>query len=476
MAEPTALHERDAWELADAVRAGDLRATDVLEYFLARVDRWNDDLNAFCHLDLDGARRRAAEIDADVAAGRDPGRLAGVPMGVKELASVAGWPDTHGSLLYKDTIAAHDGTEAARLRRAGAVLVGLTTAPEFGSTNWTRTFLHGTTRNPWQPELTSGGSSGGSATAVASGMMPICTGSDGGGSIRIPCSYSGLLGFKVSFGRVGDEGPYDDSLTAVPGPMARSVRDAARYVDAIAGPTVVDPTSLPKPAASYEDALVSGAAVEQLRGKRAAWSSTLGYAVCDPEVEKLTHDAALALCEDAGIELVDVDVRLPNPGRAWGILSTVSMAANHLDTARGRLDEVTPVPRNGFEMIERLTPDELLRAIRRRQEMLAAIAAAFDEIDLLFTPTTATPAFVAEGPPPFEIAGQRVGGMGSVPFTAPFNVSGQPAVSIPAGLTAEGLPVGLQVVTRRHDEPLVLAAGLVAETNRPWPKLAPPYR
>jgi aspartyl-tRNA(Asn)/glutamyl-tRNA(Gln) amidotransferase subunit A len=202
----------------------------------------------------------------------------------------------------------------------------------------------------------------------------------------------------------------------------------------------------------------------------------LGYAVCDPEVEKLTYDAALALCDAAGIELVDVDVRLPNPGRAWGILSTVSMAANHLDTARGRLDEVTPVPRNGFEMIERLTPDELLRAIRRRQEMLAAIAAAFDEVDLLLTPTTATPAFVAEGPPPFEIAGQRVGGMGSVPFTAPFNVSGQPAVSIPAGCTADGLPVGLQVVTRRHDEPLVLAAGLLAETNRPWPQLAPAYR
>jgi Asp-tRNA(Asn)/Glu-tRNA(Gln) amidotransferase A subunit family amidase len=471
----TELHERDAWDLADAVRAGDLRASEVLEHYLARVERFDDDLNAFGHLDLDGARRRAEAIDAEVAAGRDPGRFAGIPMGVKELAAVAGWPDTHGSLLYQDTIAERDGTEAARLRSEGAVLVGLTTAPEFGSTNWTRTYLHGTTRNPWNPEMTPGGSSGGSAAAVASGMMPICTGSDGGGSIRIPCSYSGLFGFKVSFGRVGDEGPYDDSLTAVPGPMARSVRDAARYVDVIAGPTVIDPTSLPKPP-SYEDALLSGAAVDQLRGKRAAWSSTLGYAVCDPEVEKLTHEAALALCEDAGLRLVDIDVRVPNPGRAWGILSTLSMAANHLDAARGRLDDVTPVPRAGFEMTERLTADELLRAIRRRQEVLAAIAAAFDEVDLLLTPTTATPAFAAEGPPPFEIAGQRVGGMGSVPFTAPFNVSGQPAVSIPAGCTADGLPVGLQVVTRRHDEPLVLAAGLLAETNRPWPQLAPAYR
>jgi aspartyl-tRNA(Asn)/glutamyl-tRNA(Gln) amidotransferase subunit A len=467
---------RDAWELADAIRRGELHAVDVLDFYLDRVARFDDELNAFCYLDVDHARERAAEIDRDVAAGRDPGRFAGVPMGVKELARVEGWPETHGSVLYRDVVAAHDGTEAARLKAAGAILVGLTTAPEFGSTNWTRTYLHGVTRNPWNPELTPGGSSGGSAAAVASGMMPICTGGDGGGSIRIPSSYSGLFGFKVSFGRVGDAGPYDDSLTSVPGPMARSVRDAARYVDAIAGPTVIDPTSLPRPAISYEDALLSGMAVEQLRGKRAAWSSTLGFAVCDPEVEKLSHEAALALCDDAGLQLVDVDVRVPNPGRAWGIISSLSMAAEYLEDARGHWDDVTPVPRAGLQAIDRITADDLVRAIRRRQDVLAAIAAVFDEVDVLLTPTTATPAFVAEGPPPLEIAGQRVGGMGSVPFTAPFNVSGQPAVSIPCGLTADGLPVGLQAVTRRDDELLVLAAGLLAETNRPWPKLAPNYR
>ncbi|MCU1427877.1 MAG: hypothetical protein JWL83_1877 [Actinomycetia bacterium] len=471
-----AIFELDAWQLADAIRDDEFSAADVLDTYVQRIKEFDGELNAFCHLDVDAARRRADEIDAAVREGRDPGRFAGVPMGVKELASVQGWPYTHGSLLYKDEIASHDGTEIARLRAEGAVLVGLTTAPEFGSTNWTRTFLHGTTRNPWDPERTPGGSSGGSAAAVASGMMPICTGGDGGGSIRIPSSYSGLFGFKVSFGRVGDSGPFDDSLTAVPGPMARSVRDAARYVDVISGPTVVDPTSLPKPSVPYEDALLSGAAVERLRGKRAAWSSTLGFAVCDPEVEKLAHEAALALCDDAGLELVDVDVRLPNGGRAWGILSSLSMAALHLDDARDRLDDVTFVPRAGLQMIDRLTPNELLRAIRRRQEVLAAIAAVFEQVDVLLTPTTATAAFLAEGPPPMEIGGQRVGGMGSVPFTAPFNISGQPAVSIPAGLTSEGLPVGLQAVTRRHDEDLVLAAGLIAETNRPWPKLAPAYR
>ena len=469
----TELWERDAWELADGVRSGELKAVDLLECFVARVDTFNEELNAFCFLDVAAARRRAAEIDAAVARGEDPGLWAGVPMGVKELVAVEGWPDTHGSLVLKDEIADHTDTEPARLLAAGAVLVGLTTSPEFGSTNWTRTYLHGVTRNPWNPERTPGGSSGGSAAAVAVGMMPICTGSDGGGSIRIPSAYSGLFGFKVSFGRVGDAGNFDTGLTSVPGPICRSVRDAARYVDTIAGPTDVDPTSLPRPARSYEDAVVSGAAATRVRGLRAAWSSTLGFAVCDPEVEKLAHEAALALVADAGIDLVDVEFHLRQPGRAWAIVSSIDTAANHLAAARGRMDDVTPVSRAGLEMIEQLTPDQLLLAEQRRWELLRAIADVFDQVDLILTPTTATTAFVAEGPPPFEIAGQRVGGMGSVPYTAPFNISGMPAVNIPVGVSVEGLPVGLQVVARRHEEELVLACGAIAESKRPWPKFAP---
>jgi aspartyl-tRNA(Asn)/glutamyl-tRNA(Gln) amidotransferase subunit A len=469
----TSVWERDAWELANDVRGGAMSALALLDVFLERVDRFNPELNAFCYLDIEGARARAMEIDARVAAGEDPGPWAGVPMGVKELAQVEGFPDTHASLLYRDQIAARDGTEAARLRAAGAVLVGLTTSPEFGSVNWTRTFLHGVTRNPWNPERTPGGSSGGSAAAVAAGMMPICTGSDGGGSIRIPSSYTGLFGFKVSFGRVGTAGAFDNSLTSVPGPMCRSVRDAARYVDAIAGPTDTDPTSLPRPRRPYEDALLSGDAIAQLHGKRVAWSSTLGYAVCDPEVEKLAHEAALALVANAGLQLVDVDAGIPKPSRAWGILSSLEVSSHHGEAAAGRLEDVTPIVRAGFESTQRLTPEQLLTALRRRDEMLAAIGEVFEHVDLLMTPTVATTAFVAEGPPPFDIGGQRVGGMGSVPFTAPFNVSGQPAVSIPAGFSSDGLPVGLQVVARRHDEEQVLACGLVMETTNPWPKFAP---
>jgi aspartyl-tRNA(Asn)/glutamyl-tRNA(Gln) amidotransferase subunit A len=470
----TELWERDAFEIADDVRAGTLRAADVLETFLGRIAQYDGELNAFGFRDFDSARARAAEVDAAVARGDDPGVWAGVPMGVKELAAVKGWPDTHASRVFENDIAERDCTEVERLRGAGAVFVGLTTSPEFGAVNWTRQYLHGTTRNPWNPERTPGGSSGGSAAAVSVGMTPICTGSDGGGSIRIPCAYTGLFGFKVSFGRIGNSGPFDNGLTSVSGPMARSVRDAARYIDVVAGPTAIDPTSLPKPARPYEDAVVSGDASAQLRGLKAAWSSTLGFAVCDPDVEKLAYEAALALCADAGIELVEVDFEFPRPGGSWALLSNIAGATHRGERIwAGSLDDLTPVTRPGYETLRDVKMESVLRALRRRDELLAAIAAVFDEVDLILTPTTATTAFIAEGPPPFEIAGQSVGGMGSVPYTAPFNMSGMPAVSIPVGCAPDGLPVGLQVVARRHEEELVLGAGAVAEQNRPWAKFAP---
>lgn len=468
------LWNSDAWELADSIRAGKLSAGEVLDVYLERIERSESTLNAWCDIDADGARAQARAIDDRVVHGEDPGLFAGVPVGVKELAAVRGLSDTHGSLLYAGRVADHDCTEVARLRAAGAVIVGKTTAPEFGSINWTHTKIHGVTRNPWNTERTPGGSSGGSGAAVAAGQVPIATGSDGGGSIRIPASYCGLFGFKVTFGKVGsDPEAFDASLTAVPGPMARSVRDAARYVDVVAGPTVNDPTSLARHGISYEQLLLDGEPIERLRGMRAAWSSTLGFAVTDPEVEEQSRAAAIELAKEARLHLVDLDVKLPRPGRAWSLLSSLAMAADHLDAARGRFDDLTPVVRAGLAWCERIKIDDITRAYRRREELLAAIARTFDEIDILFTPTTATVGFEAAGPPPTVIAGQEVSGMGSVPFTAPFNISGQPGVSIPCGLNSDGMPIGLQAVTRRHDDDLLLALGLLAERTRPWTKLAP---
>ncbi len=468
------LFQRDAWDLADDVRAGRLLARDLLEACLERIERHDPDLNALCHLDADGARTRADEIDAAVMEGGDPGPFAGIPYPVKDTQAAAGMPWTKGSLLYADRIADHDEVSVARMRDAGAIILGKTTAPEFGSLNYTRTKVHGVTRNAWNLEQTPGGSSGGSAAVVAGGLVPLASGGDGGGSIRIPASFSGLFGFKGSQGRV-PEGPgaFDSSLTTQLGPMARSVRDAARAIDVMCGPVGSDPTSLPKPPRPFEEVATSDDPAASLRGRRAAWSSTFGDARCDPEVEELTRDAAARLCEHAGVELVDdLDIRLPRLGAVWGIVSALDMVAWHREAAEGRYDELTPFVRLGFETIDGLAGEDVLRAIRRRHEVVAAWAQLFDEVDLVLTPTTAVPAFAAEGPPPTEIGGVEVGGVAATPYTMPANLAGSPACSIPVG-AIDGLPVGLQVCARRHADELCFAAGAVMERHHPWPKVAP---
>jgi aspartyl-tRNA(Asn)/glutamyl-tRNA(Gln) amidotransferase subunit A len=470
------LWEHDAWELADRVRAGDLSARNLLELSLARIERFDPKLNAVCFLDPDRAWADAERVDQRVAAGDDPGPFAGIPMGVKELAQVQGWPDTNASVPYAEAgaVAEFDCAEVARLRDAGAVLVGLTTAPEHGVVSYTASKLHGITRNPWNLERTPGGSSGGSAASVAAGVFPACTGSDGGGSIRIPSSYSGLFGMKTTFGLLGaGPEPFNYSMTSVHGPIVRTVRDAARYLDATAGPTPTDPTSLPAPPVPFEDLVASGEATERLRGKRAAWTSTLGYAGTDPEVEKVAHDAAMSLVAEAGLELVDVPVEMPKPGVAWGLLSSLNTAAFHLDFESQHLDELDEVHRAGVELMMNLRPSGLYKAIRRRHELMVASARIWSDVDVLLTPTTPTTAFRAEGTLSGTVAGREVNLMGlSAAFTAPFNMTGQPAASIPVGLV-DGLPAALQVVAARHGDDLCLGAGALLERLRPWPKFAP---
>ena len=467
--------ERDADEIADAVRAGNLSAREVVDAHLTRIEKLDPDLNSVCYLDAAGARERADAIDAEVRDGGDPGPLAGVPIGVKELASVGGWPETHASVVLADRVAVTDDNEVSRLRGAGAVITGLTTASEHGTVSFTSTPLHGVTRNPWNLERTPGGSSGGSAAAVAAGLFPACTGGDGGGSIRIPSSYSGLFGMKGTFGRIGrGPGPFSSSLNPVRGPMVRSVRDAARYLDVTSGPTLTDPTSLPAPVVPFEEELRSGAAVERLRGKRVAFTSTVGFAGADPVVAEHAEDLAHTLIDAAGLELVsDVDVTLPKPGMSWAVLSTIDDMSWFVDDVEGRLDEVTMVHKLQHLSFTKMTPQVLAKAIRRRHELLTVVAALFAQVDLLLTPTTPTPAFAAEGVFAAEVNGEEVGLFElSAPFCAPFNMTGQPAASIPSGLV-DGLPVALQVVAPRHLDIDCLAAGALLEDARPWPKLAP---
>ncbi len=268
--------------LAEAVRKGERKATEVLDQHAAAITAADEKLNAFVHLDLDRAREAAEQIDARRARGEDPGLLAGVPFGVKDLEDCAGMPTSYGSLLFKGRPpVAHDSVHVRRLRAAGAVPVGKTATPEFGTVCFTSTRAWGTTANPWNLDRTPGGSSGGSAAAVAAGLVPFCTASDGGGSTRIPASFTGLVGFKASYGRIPHPLAAPSQTTCL-GALTTTVADAARHLDVAAGPDDRDRTSLPPPGVVYERA------IEELdvAGLRAAWSPDLGFAVVEPEVSR----------------------------------------------------------------------------------------------------------------------------------------------------------------------------------------------
>ncbi|HET9690637.1 MAG TPA: amidase family protein [Acidimicrobiales bacterium] len=460
-----------AVELAADVRSGRRRAVDVVEGCLRAIEAANPTLGAFVVVDADGARRAAEAVDRAVAEGRDPGPLAGVPFGVKDLEDCAGLPTSHGSLLYRDgPPAVADSPNVARMRAAGGVPVGKTATPEFGAVAITETAAWGTARNPWDPTRTPGGSSGGSAAAVAGGLVPIATASDGGGSIRIPAAFTGLVGFKPSFGRVPVPGN-QPSATAVVGVVATTVADVATHLDVAAGPDDRDRTSLPAAAGSWRDAAETAA----VAGLRARWSTDLGFAVVDPEVAAVCEQAAADLVAAAGLRWAPGPVDLGDPVRVWSSSGVLDL---WMDLGPGMWPDAAPslmpYTRIPLERTEHVEAPRIAEIWKRRQLLDDRLAALFAEVDVLLTPTTAVPAFAAEWPMPSRINGQKVHPSMTVPFTMLANLGWQPAVSLPAGFSSDGLPIGLQVMCRRHADATVLRLARLFEHARPWPRLAPP--
>lgn len=455
-----------AWQVAEDVRARRRSAREVTQAALDRIAEGNERLNAFVYLAPEAALAAADEIDARIARGEDPGPLAGVPIGVKDLAAVAGMPLTFGSRAFADNVATEDSIEVARLKAAGCVVLGKTNTPEFGYKGFTENKLFGPTRNPWNTALTPGGSSGGSAAAVAAGLVPLATGSDGGGSIRIPAAFCGLYGIKPTGGRIPMGGPsYSHWAThSTLGPLARTVRDSARYLDATAGPHPDDVHSLDAPPGGYEAAALA----EAPRLRRLAWSNDLGYAAVDPDVVAVARRAAEAFAKVVGAELVDAHPNFENPMPAWFVIGAPGDVR--------RLNEVTPEQREkldpGYvrfaESAAGITAVDYVEALQTRHEVNREVNRFLGEYDLLLTPTLAAPPFAAEGPPPREIAGRETGPAGFIPFTYPFNLTGHPAASLPAGLDANGLPVGLQVVAPRFEEKLLLTVSAAFEAAHPW--------
>jgi len=462
---PDAPWSQDACSLVDSFRSGERSPAEELDAVLGAID--SSALNCFSYLDRDAARERAGAADVDLPFG-------GVPVGIKELDAVAGWPSTEASLVFKDRTAAYTGTMLTRLfGDGGANPVGLTTASEFGGLNVSTTRLNGTTHNPWQHGRTAGGSSGGSAAAVAGGLVPIASGGDGGGSIRIPAGFCGLLGMKGTFGRI-PRGPRTmiSPLTVVIGCLARSVRDVARWYDVCAGHDARDPYSLPRVEGWERDL---GTHLDAIRGMKVAIAPTLGSAIVRPEVEERVRAGAEALAADAGLEIVDLPVQLPGLGTEWAISNLATLLAELEGLWPDCKDDLTPEIAFGLEFASQvMNLDTAAASEKARIAANEAMADLFDQVDFVISATNPDVAYPAEVTLNTRVGDRTVGPENNGALTIPANIVGNPAVSIPVE-PFDGLPVGMQIIGRHHDDALLLDLALVVERERSWPMTVPNF-
>jgi aspartyl-tRNA(Asn)/glutamyl-tRNA(Gln) amidotransferase subunit A len=446
---------RSAAELVALFRAREASPVEALDAVLAQVERHEKTLNAFVLLDAEGAREAARASAARWAKGAPQGPLDGVPATIKDLVDVAGWPTRRGSTLAAATPAAEDAPATARLREAGAILLGKTTTPEFGWKGFGDSPLTGITRNPWDPSRTSGGSSAGAAAALASGMGALGIGTDGGGSIRIPCAFCGLPGMKATFGRVPAWPLSPMGLLANVGPMARSVEDLALMLTVIGGRDPRDPYALP-PGPDWREGIEDGIA-----GLRVAFSPTLGYARVDPEVAALVA-AAARIAAELGAEVSETDPGFADPAPAFRTLwfAGAARALSAFGAAeRARLD---PGLAAAAEEGARISALDYLGADAVRTALGHRMARFHERFDLLLTPALAVPALPAEN------RGDDTGWVDWTPFTYPFNMTRQPAAVVPCGVTAAGLPAAIQIVGPLYADARVLRAARALERAFPF--------
>ena len=460
----------DARSVARLVRDGEVSARELVQQSLDLVERHQAELNAFVHVDDDGALAAADAVDQARSAGEALGPLAGVPFGVKDLEDCLGMPTTRGSRWYADAgPATRDDIHVERLRAAGAIPIGKTAAPEFGAFGYTASPLHGITRNPWNLDRTPGGSSGGTAAAVSVGSIPFGTASDGGGSIRGPAASCGLPGLKPTYGRVPTFGVTRHAQNAVNFALATTVADTALLFDLTVGSDMRDRTSLPAPDMSYLDA------IEQLdvAGLRAAWSADLGFVTTDPEVVALTERAASTLVDAASLLDTGLDVHIDDYIRIYAFMESADQFVDVPDGWQDRLDELDPLVVAGWRRNQTVTLPQFAKVEQARRGLELQTAALFDQIDVLLTPTNPCPPFAAEGPMPTEIGGQRCHGGTAALLTMYANVANLPSITVPAGLSADGLPIGLMITAARHREDICLRLARLFEQVAPWPIHAP---
>lgn len=440
-------------DLAERVQRREVSSRELTEVALARIEAVNGVIGAFVAVDGDAALAQAADIDARVAAGEDVGPLAGIPIGVKDTESATGFVTTQGSRLFAGGPAAdRDSVLLSRLRQAGCVVVGKTNTPEFAWKGDTDNRVFGRTVNPWNTERSAGGSSGGSAAAVAAGMVPLATGSDGGGSLRIPAALCGLNTHKASLGRVPAGGPTPPGWADLSsrGVLTRSIRDTTLALDCVIGPEPTDLRSLPMPEQSW-----LGALDDLHPPRRVIWSPTLGYANVDDEILAVC-EAAVAKLAAQGTEVIRVDdVFDEDPAMLWLMLSTISnlRVVEDADPEAAQWDELDADLAAMFEFARRASDiTTTLRSQDLAHMLNLRLVELFHQAPILLTPTVA-------GQTPIQGQQGTVNGepdISWVRFTYPFNLTRSPAGTVTAGFTADGMPVGLQVVGPQHADVVVL--------------------
>ena len=462
----------DAVNLARRIRAKELSPTEVIEAVLTRMEALEPHLHAFCTTTPDLARREAKRVEKAILAGEDVGPLAGVPVGIKDLVCTAGIRTVSGSFAYQNFVPDEDDVVVERLKEADAIIIGKTNVPEFGYSAVGHSPVFETTRNPWNVERTSGGSSAGSGAAVAAGMGPFAIGSDGGGSIRIPAAHCGLFGMKASMGRVPlYPGTKDERYPGVSsweslehiGPLSRTVADGALMLSVIgSGPDARDRHSLPKSDFDWMGSCLGG-----IKGLRVAYSADWGYAAVDPEVRRVVGDAVKVFERDLGCIVEEAHPGFDDPYLAfWGIVALESDLRGLRAMVAEHGHHMTP---HIVDFIMRpWTAEELTDAVMVRKAVTNKLWRFMTRYDLLLTPTLAVPPFQLHVQGPEKIDGNIVPPFKWLAFTFPFNLTGQPAATVPAGFSKDGLPIGLQIVGRHLDDPTVMRAAKVFETAHPW--------
>jgi len=461
-----------ASELRDMIADKQVSPVELTQLYFERIDRLDSHLNSYLTLTQDDAMQAARDAESAVMRGEGLGPLHGVPISIKDLELTKGIRTTSGCLVFKDRIPEEDSIVVERVRASGAIILGKTNTPEFGHKGTTENLLGEPCRNPWNTERTPGGSSGGAAASLAAGLCAITTGSDGGGSVRIPASFCGLYGIKPTQGRVprygGRAAPAVANQLSQSGPITRTVRDSAILLQALAGWDSRDAGSLRDTPADYIAALD-----RDISGLRIGWSPDFGYAAVDPVVVDVCGKAA-GIFEGMGCAVSEDVFSIEAPQEAFRVLFAVNTYASSGYLLHEHGDELTDYFRANMEFAATQTAADYARAVGELDIVKMRFDDYFENYDLLLSPTMAVPAFEIEQHPSL-IDGQEVDPFfGYLPFTYPINAIGHTAASIPCGFSSDGMPIGLHIVGRHGDEETVLAASAAFERAMPWADKRPP--